>query len=364
MGHTKAAGLIYGPDFHHLDHLGPLCAILERPLIVTEEDLKAQAEQFYPDLQVLYFDYLNFGINAISSYDLIVSCLPRALIDEIFLFAQQMQHKRIGSIWCPHGHSDKGSKIPYFEALISEKVIFVYGQKMLDMLKEKKVLPQLTAAIEIGNYRYLYFHKHHAFYLKKVEKIFHRFKNQQRTILYAPTWLDAEGSSSFFSACPALIETLPSHWNLLIKLHPNMQRTHSLKTDQMISTYEHIPNVAFLNDFPPIYPLLEKVDVYLGDMSSIGYDFLIFDKPMFFLLNSRVDSSHPLFQCGITIYPDQYRQAFEKIEKSIPHDKRDFSKKRNELYRYTFDEIKNFNELKNRFNLASDLAIEEGLMFP
>src|SRR5438105_1920604 len=41
-------------------------------------------------------------------------------------------------------------------------------------------------------------------------------------------------------------------------------------------------NLLFITDFPLIYPLLAKTDIYLGDVSSIGYDFLFFQKPMFF----------------------------------------------------------------------------------
>ena len=31
------AGLIYGPDLHHLDHLAPICSLMNIPLIVTEK---------------------------------------------------------------------------------------------------------------------------------------------------------------------------------------------------------------------------------------------------------------------------------------------------------------------------------------
>ncbi len=40
-------------------------------------------------------------------------------------------------------------------------------------------------------------------------------------------------------------------------------------------------NVVLIEDFPLVYPLLAATDIYLGDVSSIGYDFLMFNRPMF-----------------------------------------------------------------------------------
>ena len=49
----KSAGLIYGKLAHHLDHIAPLCSLMQIPLIVTEEEIARAARQFYPGVEVI-----------------------------------------------------------------------------------------------------------------------------------------------------------------------------------------------------------------------------------------------------------------------------------------------------------------------
>jgi hypothetical protein len=364
MGRKKASGLIYGPDVHHLDHIAPLCAALEIPLIVTDEEIERAAKEYYPHLKVFYFDYIAVGKELVAGYDVVIASLPRDLFDDAFFLPQKAMNKRMGTIWCPHGNSDKGFKAPFLEGLAKEKVVLVYGQKMIDFIKTSQALDHLKHIV-VGNYRYNYFLEHHSFYAKKSLQVFSHFAKNQRTILYAPTWMDAEGSGSFFDACPHLAKQLPDSWNLLIKLHPNLERQFPLKVDEIIWKYEGMPNLVFLKDFPPIYPLLEKVDVYLGDMSSIGYDFLVFDKPMFFLNQTSRKAHDPglyLYRCGTEIPPSGYSRIFQIIEEKLPTDLTTFSKTRKEVYRYTFEELEK-HTLKERLELSYDLVVEEGLNF-
>ncbi len=360
----KAAGLIYGPEAHHLDHLAILCHIMRIPLIVTEENLADQARTYYPPLEIVLLDYLQIAESLVAQFDIVFYCMPRVLFDEVFFFAQKFLRKRLHTIWCPHGNSDKGHASSLMEALDQEEVALVYGKKMIEFLIRKHVFEQLKAHVVMGNFRYGFYKTHRDFYGPLVRrKIIQRLPQADQTLLFAPTWQDNENSSSFFDACPALVEKLPENNNLIVKLHPNLILQEEFKTERLIEKYEERPNVLFLTHFPPIYPLLDIVDIYIGDMSSIGYDFLVFDKPLFFLNQNRRDAQHDpglyLYRCGTEILPEDYPRIHAIIAESLATDHRTFSRLRKEVYDYTFATEKNADALREEIigtyaNFAKD----------
>ncbi|MGB7978156.1 MAG: CDP-glycerol glycerophosphotransferase family protein [Chlamydiales bacterium] len=298
------AGLIYDDSRHYLDHLGPLCALLRWPLIVCEPALADLAAQFYPDLETIYIP-----LSDVKLPETIVSCDTRPLISAAF------PGERPHHLWLPHGNSDKGTHSPLFEALSEEKVAFVYGQKIIDFMREKGVFPH---PIRVGNFRWEYYMKHQSFYQRTIEL------PQGKNFLYAPTWDDAEGNNSFWSAFPPLASRLPKGCHLLVKLHPNTVRKYAPELEILMGRYAQQENIHFLPEYPPIYPLLSRCDGYIGDMSSIGYDFLKLNRPMFFL------AAHPHFalhRCGQAIDPATFDYSLEKGR--TPH--------AGDLYNYTFD---------------------------
>lgn len=345
------AGLIYGPELHHLDHLAPLCCLMTIPLIVTEEKIVALAKHYYPGLVVILSDYMAVPQYLVSHYDIIFYSMPRDLFDEIFFFAQKLSQKRIHTIWCPHGNSDKGNRIFYMEALKKEEAALVYGKQMIDFFKRKLVFDQLKGWVLTNNFRYQFYLEHRSFYDPIAQKaISYRLPKAEKTVLYAPTWQDYEQSSSFSAATTPLIEQLPKNYNLIIKLHPNLHFQEEFPIDEMIAKYQDRENVLFLIDFPSVYPLLNLVDVYIGDMSSIGYDFLTFDRPMFFLNQNERDAQNDLglylFRCGIEIKTNQYSDIYKIIDSYFHFELRNFSEIRQEVYAYAFGHPKPLEEIK------------------
>lgn len=333
----NAAGLIHGPQEHHLDHIAPLAILLGIPLIVTEPKLEELSAKHYPGLVTHCFAYPELGETIVREYDLIFSSLPKDLFDQIVFIPQQLHQKEVMSIWCPHGNSDKGHTSYFMEGLSKETIALVYGNKMIEFLKEKKAYAQLFSAIAIGNYRYEYYKRCASFYKVLVEEdISSKLKKRNPTVLYAPTWDDAERSSSFREAIDPLIKELPDNWNLIVKLHPN-----TLEQLGPHTSWPKQENLLFLKEFPSIYPLLDFCDVYLGDMSSIGYDFLTFQKPMFFLnprgRDPETDKGLFLHQCGETIDGD-----FSRIFSQEQSDH--YKKIQREVYAHVFGSCKNIKE--------------------
>lgn len=342
----RKAGFIHGAAYNHVDHLAPLCVLLDIPLIVTEEEIAACCQKYYPGVELLLFDHQSLAFSVTQAFDTILTTLPHDLFHEIFFFAERLLGKTLETIWCPHGNSDKGHRSFFMEALSKETQAFVYGQKMIDFLIEKGAYAQLQKVMRIGNYRKEYADLHHDFYQKIVQKeIFSYLSNENQTILYAPTWEDAEDSSSFFSICPALIEQLPKQFNLIVKPHPNLRWQREGEALDILARQAK-PNLCVLWDFPPIYPLLEHVDIYVGDLSSIGYDYLLFNRPMFFLRKQNVDPTLFLFRCGIEIPENAHHQIYSFIEEKICQDE-PFMPIRQEAYAYTFDPKTSLKQVYN-----------------
>jgi hypothetical protein len=323
MQFKNCAGFLYGPLHHHLDHLAPFCSLQKIPLIVTDEGIAEQITSYYPDLQLLHWNCIEAPFKTVQTFDTLVYTIPRPFYEELFFIAESTHHKKLKTIWLPHGNSDKGHHSLFMEGLKDETTLLVYGQKMVDFLHLKRIS---KPSIPVGNYRFEYYLRHRSFYNALIDPW---IVSETKTLFYAPTWQDGENSTSFFEMTQALITQLPNGYTLWIKPHPNHE--NDIRTEQLILLYPHI---RFIRNFTPIYPLLDKADIYLGDFSSIGYDFLTFNRPMFFFNqnhHSSDDPSRTLHKCGDTLDPNNIYQALLNDP-----DQSHLTQVRQELYNYTY----------------------------
>lgn len=275
--------LIYGAAFHHIDHIAPLASLLGIPVFTTEPDITSLIEAFYPDTEVHYLASHALPPLIASHFEGVISTLPIPLCRQLFATEDRCPQ----FLWCPHGFSDKGQQAPFFEALKEETCILYYGPAMLQKLHNISKGCKLFC---IGDYRWQYFCRHRTFYENKLAYL----RDVKDTILYAPTWSDAEQRSSFVDTFPTLLAHLTRDFRLLVKLHPNEISQASAAVWKLCSDHEH----HLVNDIPAIYPLLHLIDGYIGDRSSINYDFLRFQKPMYLLqaIHSPLTPCVPLWQ--------------------------------------------------------------------
>lgn len=337
----RAVGLLYGPEEPHLDHLAVVCLLMQIPLIVTEKTLAELAKRYYPTLQLIYEDYETVGRKLVNEFEIVFSCLPKVLIEKIVGIAEEFLQKRIHSIWCPHGQSDKGEGSPIISEMSAEEIALVYGERMWQWAKDREPFKHLKALIVTGNYRATFYNREKAFYSQMLSQLIKR-NTGIKTILYAPTWEESDSRSSFFSATAHLVKHLPEDYQLIIKPHPYL--FESPQTEALIEEYQDHPRVQFLKEFPPIYPLLDACDIYIGDHSSVGYDWLTFNKPMFFLKGSRTKPY--LSRCGVVVSDDQVTEIYRLMQFHLSHDKEDFGAIRQEVYRATFGEEKGWDALR------------------
>ncbi len=362
MPTKKGAGLNHSENVHYLDHIGVICTIMDAPVLVIDDLNYDLAKKYYPDLEVIQLAYEDLTPDYLfEHYDVLyISDLWGVkAFRERYHDLEEKYHKQLRLVHCPHGYSDKAY---YLHKCVDEDILLVYGQNMLDMFKNLGILDQLKSYAITGNYRYTYYQKHKAFYENLMQKeVLCKFKHERPIILYAPTWLDSFDATTFFDACATLIDTLPDDYNMIVKLHPRLQLDDAVAYYTIINTYEEKENVIFLCEHPPIYPLLEHTDIYIGDTSSIGYDFLRYNKPMFFLNKHNADpqtnSGLYLFRCGVSITPEKYTDTYRLIAEHLPHDQERFGKIRKEMYDYTFGPEMSFEEINNAITKTYNEAL-------
>jgi teichoic acid glycerol-phosphate primase len=323
------------------DHLAPLACVLNIPLLLTDADHAKLVQSVYPEIQVLLLDWQEVNPDYLASeFDILFQSemWNRNRFYAMMKPFEEKYGKVIRNVHCPHGFSDK---IFWFKHCVWEDITLVYGKNMLDMLEEQGLLPQLNAYIHCGNYRYSYYQRHRSFYDSFMQReVFDRFDQEGPVILYAPTCKDEEETTSFFDS-HFIFDLLPPDYNLIVKVHPYLEKTDPSRLYQMMGKYER-KNVLFIKDLPLIYPLLARSSIYIGDMSSIGYDFLAFNRPMFFLnhtnRNPQTDRNLFLYRCGIEIKRYEYEQLYSIMATSLPSDQERFFSIRKQIYDYTFGE--------------------------
>jgi CDP-glycerol glycerophosphotransferase (TagB/SpsB family) len=136
-----------------------------------------------------------------------------------------------------------------------------------------------------------------------------------------------------------VINEIGSDFNLLLRLHPFLEDLYPAQVEIIKSL-----TAIELSSFPSIYPILRRADYYLGDASSVGYDFVSLDKPLFFL--ERFEGE--IYDCGLTLSKND---NYGKILKEF-HDHKHLSGKRNELARKVFGIQKSFDSIKNKIKEA------------
>jgi len=332
------------------EHLAPICVLLDMPLLLLDEKCCVTAERLYPGLKTLYVHWEELSPEyLIENFDVFFQSEPwnRERFYKTFQELEKKYGKIVRNIHCPHGFSDK---LYWLAQCVLEDITLVYGDNMLDMFKEMGLFHCLNAYVKTGNYRYVYYLQHKEHFDRIVEEeVWSKFSQERPTILYAPTCNDVDQNTSFLDANP-IFEKLPSSFNLIVKIHPVLEETDPQALYRTMGQYEKNKNIVFVKDLSLVYPILARSDIYVGDMSSVGYDFLTFNRPMFFLNQKKRDSKKDrnlfLFRCGVEVQPEQYSEIYSIIESALPFDAERFSRIRKEVYQYTFGDLVPFPELK------------------
>lgn len=355
---VSAPGLAVAFHPHHVEHLAPLCALMRMPMLVCDGPGQRAAVRCYPDLTIAGVHDVSTPAGLAGMIGDIRARRPHAVFYS-HLFDRKTLRELFGAgrhsprvVHCPHGFSEK--RQDYARGIAEQDVALLYGQHALDQLAALGVTSLSCSPVLTGNVRRAYYLAHRSFFRRQVEALGIRRDLRRRTILYAPTWNDAVGSSSFADALAPLAQELPDRCRLVVKMHPHQEYDAS-DMERLLASCQSRRNVHVIRNHPLTFPLLDMADVYVGDMSSLAYDFLLFDRPMFFLNQTAGTAGDArdsrLFRCGTRIDPAQYPDLHSIIEAALEGDAA-FSAARAALYRYTHADGASPGELRARIAAA------------
>lgn len=286
-----------------LDHLLPLAIELDLPVITRSEKKRDLALHYYPDVNLEWVSP-SYPLDQLRDGPVVISTLPRYEL-ELALFLEKNLYGSYDSIFCHHGLSDKQLQGNQFKNLHADHKALIYGKK------DQKEIPPHCTTFCVGNYRKHHFEKHQDLYRFKCESALKKLDSSLWTLLFTPSWImknihhgfTIESLASFLES--SLLDSIPKNMQVIFKPHPYLTSQIPETLEKIKAASETIPNLLYLEEIPYIYPLFEKVDAYLGEVSSIGYDFLTTSKPIF-TLSKEIDSpwqkiamKAPLKECCI-----------------------------------------------------------------
>jgi hypothetical protein len=332
---------------HHLDHLVPLCEFFNMPLVMFNDRLADIVDRLYPPKVNTIIKTLSqpFRLDdelslrglseALAEFD-IVFCshlYSRSTLKQLFT---RSGNRAARVVFCPHGFSEK--KQTWAAGAALQDTVLVYGTSTLDQLADFGVIQDLSRCVITGNYRQSFYDDNTDFYAQWVASSqLSKLNPARKTILYAPTWDDRVGSSSLQNTMFPILTQISKTYNLIIKAHPHCESKLAKIFGDLGTSSE---SIYLLSNTPITFPIMELADVYMGDMSSLAYDFLSFDRPMLFLNQAAGSSSDPadslLFRCGPTIAPGEYGRIHELLEQELTTDESIYAGRRKSLYDYVY----------------------------
>lgn len=334
---------------HHIDHLAPWCDLLDALLVVDGRAELAAAASPYPAIRRTSLAGTDAKADFTAFARRVRDMAPRVLlISELF----ERWHLRelFGGaaapriVYVPHGFSEK--RQDWARETAWQDVAVLYGDHARDQLAALGAAGILEREVVCGNLRHVWHRRHEAHFRAHLGRLA-ASPRPDRTILYAPTWADAIGSSSFFDAFVPFVNALPARWRLVAKLHPHLER-HAAVVDTL-ETLARGRDVHLVRGSPLTFPYLDLADAYVGDMSALAYDFLAFGRPMFFThatAGGPADASDTrLFACGTVIAPERYAEFPRIVDAGFDRDVERHGEARLALDRYTHAPFPGFDAL-------------------
>ncbi len=162
----------------------------------------------------------------------------------------------------------------------------------------------------------------------------------RRTIIYCPTWRKG-GISSLerFLDSPATIARLTERYDLIVKPHPNLFNAERPFFDQsIVGRLQANPGITLVRA-GNVMPWLARAELFIGDVSAAGYEWLYFDRPMIFLnpqpgvleRSGDVEAVTYLWRCGDVC--DEMAALPAAVERNLETDH--YERRREDLLRYS-----------------------------
>ncbi|MGR3973839.1 MAG: CDP-glycerol glycerophosphotransferase family protein [Candidatus Rhabdochlamydia sp.] len=328
---SKAWIGVHTGSFHCLDHLGVLCEGLNMPLFVTEVATYEAALQFYPRLEVHLLEPLQLSLDFFATQADVIFVTSYHFASQVKPLIQALYRKNIRFVYCPHGNSDK-------QEIAQQDLALIYGSHMLDQLKRHKELNRIKASVISGNYRLMAYQSHASEDDLLLKQFLEKPLSDHPLILYAPTWPKRESLDAFMHTAEKVLCEIGSSYPLWVKWHPLFEEYYPVHAQKLKRVGETFSLIQDVSSFPLIYPLLQAADIYIGDFSSIGYDFLTLNKPLFLTHAQETEIS----QCAPSLpHTFHWKEVLASFQ-----DTAILKEKRGRLADRVFGGMRSFEEIK------------------
>lgn len=166
MSMAAAIGILPGDTQSYIDHLVPLCSLLEIPLLVTERSIQHLIELYYPPIEIKFVEPEDYDLDPfLKEYDLFVYVDFFRKGNGTFQFQEYTAKKKARSLLSLHGNPDKFRTIYWIENLSDEDIVLAYGPQLKHLIREKGIEKELVMC---GNYRLEFYKKHEPFFDQKI----------------------------------------------------------------------------------------------------------------------------------------------------------------------------------------------------
>ncbi len=246
----------------------------ETSLKIIKEDFPAIRVKFYPSVKEI--------IEAIRSDGIKILILQ----DFHYKMFKILKEDGIKFVQIFHGTSDKTYNIN--REIVHYGLVCLSGRKMLQDVEKKGLNINKNCRVT-GNLKADMIFNGMYNRNKEIEKL--GLDPGKKNVLYAPTWMDGMGNSSFKKFGLHLPEYFPEEYQLTIKLHPNLHLYKGKLVKMLKNSIKNNKNILLLEDTKKIYdiiPVMAASDALMTDVSGVSHEYIAFLRPMIFLNNRNI----------------------------------------------------------------------------
>lgn len=187
-------------------------------------------------------------------------------------------------------------------------------------------------------------------------KLIDEIETYSKVLLYMPTWRDAD--PHFINKIPLNFEELNNlctYKNILI-----LVKIHPATPQESKNIFKKFRNIKAINSNDDIYPLLSSIDVLITDYSSVFFDYLLVNRPIYFFpfdLSDYVNNSRGLYFKYEEITPGLKINSEINLIELLTKDVEDNYKFQREIVRKKMYDYVDDKSCERIFNHISNLQI-------
>ena len=325
-------GFYINSSIHQLGYVTELILRLNGLLYTDSEQTFNIIKKDFPGLRVKLLPSIPEIIKSMKANRI------RCLILQDFHYNKFKELKELGVKFVQvfHGTSDKtynlNSEIIYYD------LVCLSGKKMLEDVQRKGLNRKKNCVITGNPKMDMVFRKIHD---RETEMKKLGLDPQLKNVLYAPTWMDGMGNSSFRKFGIKLPDYFPEEYQLTIKLHPNIHLYQKKLVERLRMKIQGKKNMLLIERNRELYdivPVLAASDLLITDVSGVSHEYIGFLRPMIFLNNRSIlrffygKDRKRIWQAGDVLtklndlpetirknieYPERYREVQKRMLEDI-----------------------------------------------